>query len=91
MWGVAGVKNRIAAWAGAGCLVASFWVVFFLFYPRTWPVGRITWTLAAVSQPVALVGHFGLRWYTVVLANAATYAMLGLLLELLRRQPAAAK
>ncbi len=88
------MKSRILAWISAGCLVASCWAVFFRFYPKMFPVERITWTLAAVSQPVALVGyyfHFGLSWYAVVLANGATYGLLGLMMEMLRRQPASAK
>ncbi len=83
------MKNRIGTWASAGFLVASFWAVFFLLYPRTFPIERITWTLAVISQPIALAGfyfHIGLRWYVVVLANAATYALLGLMVETMRRR-----
>src|ERR1035438_3331395 len=44
-------------------------------------------TLARFTCPVVFAGsyfHFGLRFYWVLLANAATYALVGLIVETLR-------
>jgi len=77
---------RIGAWATAGFLVASFWALH--LFPTT-PMGSTPiLTLARLTCPVAFVG-FGLRFYWVLLANTATYALAGLIIEALRyRKPA---
>jgi len=41
------------------------------------------WTLARLTQPVLFASfyfHFGLYFYWVLLANAATYALVGLMI-----------
>jgi hypothetical protein len=47
------------------------------------------YALARLTQPIVFVGfyfHFGLYFYWVLLANAATYALIGLIVEALRQQ-----
>ena len=75
------MPRRIVMWATAGFLVASFWALY--LFPTT-PMGSSPiLTLARLTCPVAFVG-FGVRVYWVLLANAVTYALIGLALERLR-------
>ena len=80
--------SRIAMWAGAGFLVAGCWVLFvFATHPNTNEWMRYVWPLALVTCPVTAVGsRFPVSLYQVLAANAATYALLGLIVELTRRQ-----
>jgi uncharacterized RDD family membrane protein YckC len=85
-----GMKYRIGMWASAGFLVAGCWAVY--AFARAIPITSadpIMCTLARLSQPVVLAGfyfHVGLHFYWVLLANAATYALIGLIVEPLRHQ-----
>jgi hypothetical protein len=82
------MKYRIAWWASVGFLVSACWA----FYASTTlmnPGERITWILAQVTEPIVFAGvhfNFGLRLWWVLVANAATYAAAGLLVESVRRQ-----
>jgi len=84
------MKNRIAMWAGAGFLVAGCWAIY--AFTRTLPITSAeprVYTLARFTQPIALASlyfHFGIRFYWVLLANAATYALIGLMVESARRK-----
>ena len=83
------MKYRIAVWASAGFLVAAFWALYFAMRSKDNPIEPIVYTLGYLTQPVALIGsyfHFGMSFYLVILANAATYALVGLIVETLRRQ-----
>jgi hypothetical protein len=84
------MKHRIVTWAGAGFLVAGLWA--FYFFP-TAPVpitsAEPIWILARLTCPVVFVSfyfHFPLGVYWALLANAATYALVGLIVETLRQQ-----
>jgi hypothetical protein len=85
------MKHRIAMWAGAGFLVAGFWAIY--FFPTAIPIisaKPIVWTLARLTCPIASAGfyfHFPLTIYGALLANTATYALIGLIIETLRPQP----
>ncbi len=84
------MKYRIAMWAGAGFLLAGFWALY--FFPTAIPIisaEPIVWILARLTCPVvfaSLYFHFPLGVYWALLANAATYAFVGLIVETLRRQ-----
>jgi len=82
------MKYRIAMWAGAGFLVAGFWALFAIAtFPTTSERMRDVWTLISFSCPVAIAGmHYPISLYEVLAANAATYAMVGLIVETLRQQ-----
>ena len=83
------MKYRIAMWASAGFLVAACWALYFAMRSKDNPIEPIVWTLAALTPPVVLAGfpfHFGISLYWVLVANAATYALLGLIVETLRQQ-----
>ena len=73
-------------WASVGLLVSVGWGIYFASLNKALPIGPIVYTLAASTQPSAAVAlHFelirsvGLTW--VAVANAATYALFGLIAE----------
>jgi hypothetical protein len=81
------MKYRIAMWAGSGLLVAGAWGLYFGWVSKDVPIAPIVYTLARVTCPAAIVGaHFPLSLYLVLAANAATYALVGLIVEILRMQ-----
>ena len=83
------MKYRIAIWASAGFLIAAGWALYFAVRSKDNPIEPIVYTLGLLTQPVALVGshfHFGMSFYFVILANAATYALVGLIVETLRQK-----
>jgi len=82
------MKYRIAVWASAGLLVAGFWALFaFATFPSTNERMRDVWTLVCLTCPVAIAGrHHPISLYEVLAANAVTYALIGLIMEALRRQ-----
>jgi tellurite resistance protein TehA-like permease len=81
------MKYRIALWAAAGFLVASGWAVYFLVASKEHPMEPIVSTLLRLTCPVAIVGsHYPVSLYSTLVANVATYALVGLGAETLRRQ-----
>jgi hypothetical protein len=89
------MKHRIMLWASGGFIIAACW--FFYSVARPSPITSaepMVWTLARLTQPLVFASfyfHFGIRFYWVLLANAATYALAGLIVETLRRQMGHAK
>jgi hypothetical protein len=76
------MKLRIAIWASVGALVVVFWTVYI---SATAPTVRGTMlTLAYLTCPIALARNYALAFYFVLLANAATYALFGAVVEALR-------
>jgi len=81
---------RLGIWAGVGALIALLWALYasltpphsILSVPGLSMIAQITCPIASAS----LHFHFGVRLYWVVLANAATYAIVGMFAEALRRQ-----
>jgi hypothetical protein len=81
------MRHRIAIWAAAGFLVASGWAAYFLVASKDRPIEPIVYNLVRLTCPVAIVGsHYPLSFYSVLAANLATYALVGLVVETLRRQ-----
>jgi hypothetical protein len=81
------MKYRIAMWAVAGFLVASGWAVYFLVTSKDQPIVPIVSTIIRLTCPVAIIGyHYPVSLYSTLVANAATYALVGLVVETLRRQ-----
>jgi hypothetical protein len=78
------MKSRIAIWTGAGALVVVFWTLYLSAPSPTSP--GIVWTLVDLTCPIALARHYALSFYVVLLVNAATYALAGIILETIRRQ-----
>jgi hypothetical protein len=81
------MKSRIAIWAATGFLIAGCWELFSLLN-ATFATQRIAdmWPLAAITCPVTLVRYLPITWYAVLIANTATYMLLGLTLEALRKR-----
>jgi hypothetical protein len=76
-------------WACAGFLIAASWALYFAMRSKDNPIEPIVYTLGFLTQPVALIGfyfHFGMSFYLVIFANAATYALVGLIVETLRQR-----
>ena len=83
------MKYRISMWASVGLLVAACWALYFAMRSKDNPIDPIVYTLASLTQPVVLIGsyfHFGMSFYLVMLVNAATYALVGLIVETLRQR-----
>ena len=81
------MKYRIARWATVGFLVAGGWGVYFLVASKDHPIEPIVPTLVRLTYPIAIVGsHHSVSLYSALVANAATYALAGLVVETLRRQ-----
>jgi hypothetical protein len=78
---------RIAVWATAGFLVATAWAIYFLLASKGQLTQPIVSTLIQLSCPIAIVGsHYPVSLSSTLLANVATYALIGLVVETLRRQ-----
>jgi hypothetical protein len=82
------MKYRIAMWASAGFLVAGFWALFALAtFPSTSERMRDVWALVSLTCPVAIAGaHHPISLYEALAANTVTYAVVGVIVESLRRQ-----
>jgi len=83
------MTRRIALWSLVGFIVACVWVVFTMsLEPATLlrlEHGRYFRTVADVTLPISLLGHYPIKYYWVVLLNAATYALVGFAIELMWR------
>ena len=85
------MKYRIAVWASVGFLVVCGWNLYFLVTtpPALTPAEPFTWMLVQVTCPIAFASfhfHFEVSVYWVLLANAAAYALAGVIFEMLRRR-----
>jgi hypothetical protein len=81
------MKYRIALWAAAGFLVASGWAIYFFFANKDVAIEPMVSTLARLTCPIAIVGsHYPVSIYLALAANVVTYALVGLVVETLRRQ-----
>ena len=76
-------------WASVGFIVAVGWGFYFANANRAEPIGPIIYRLASLTQPLVAVaasyGNFPIGLRTAVVANVATYALIGLILETIRR------
>jgi hypothetical protein len=81
------MKFRIAVWATAGFLVASGWAVYFsLMTSKGHLIEPIVSALVRLTCPIAIIGsRYPIGVYSSVVANVATYALVGLVAEALRR------
>jgi len=81
------MKYRIAMWAAGGFLVAAGWAVYLLVASKDHLIEPSVSTLIRLTCPVAIVGfHYRVSLYATLVANVATYAMIGLVVEVARRQ-----
>jgi tellurite resistance protein TehA-like permease len=81
------MKYRIAIWAATGFLIASAWAVYFFLRNKDLPIEPVVSALLRFTCPIAIVGaHYPVSIYSALAANVATYALVGLVVEVLRRQ-----
>ena len=80
------MKSRIAIWTALGALVAVAWRIYIsatVSNPLgTGGVGRV---VAYLTCPISLSGRHPQGFYFVLVANAATYALAGVVVETTRR------
>jgi hypothetical protein len=79
------MTNRIGIWASAGVIVAAGWALY-AFVARPMTFADPVMILVQLTCPIAILRAYPLRLEWVLLANAATYALVGLLVETLRHQ-----
>lgn len=80
---------RIALWGFAGFVVAGLWaMVSILTFPMALQsFGPVFWAVLSITMPIASASlhfHFPVSIYATLVINAATYAAVGTLVELLR-------
>jgi hypothetical protein len=81
------MKYRIALWAVIGCLIAAAWAFYFGSTDKANAIDPIVYTLASLTQPIVFfVRHSAFSLYDVIVANALTYAVVGLTVEMIRRK-----
>jgi hypothetical protein len=81
------MKYRIGLWTGVGFLVAGGWALYaFASTPPALTSADPILTLVRLTCPIALFSSYPIRLYWVLLANAATYALAGLIVETLRQR-----
>jgi hypothetical protein len=89
------MKYRIAMWASGGLFIASCWALYaFAAAPPAITLADPILALVEVTCPVVFASihfHFALGLYWSLLANAATYGLIGAMVEALRHQPHYAK
>ena len=79
------MKYRIAMWASAGLMIAAGWAVYAFAIPA--PAMTSTnpmMTLVELTCPIVLAGmhfNFGVSLFWSLVANIATYALLGMIVE----------
>jgi hypothetical protein len=79
---------RIVIWASVGFIVAVGWGVYFTNANKAEPIGPIISTLSLLTVPlVGVAGSYGIPigLRPAILANAATYALIGLIVAIIRR------
>ena len=85
------LKGRIVVWAGAGFLVACCWILYAFLTPPEYlnlmlrnPLFK---TVAFASCPILMAGRYcPLPFWAIPPINAATYTVIGLMVEMLRRK-----
>ncbi|MFP5208909.1 MAG: hypothetical protein ACLGRW_06440 [Acidobacteriota bacterium] len=88
------MARRIAKWSIVGQLIVVWWLVYAF---ELVPVPRIpcdpaaVWNIVRATCPVAFLDsffHLDMPIYSVMVVNALTYAMFGLIFESMRRRTA---
>jgi hypothetical protein len=79
------MKSRIAIWAAVGALIVALWSIY-LSATHVTPRGFAA-ILLDLTCPVALARQHPLSIYFVLFANALTYGLAGLVVEIMRRTP----
>ena len=83
------MKGRIVVWAGAGFLVACCWILYAFLTPPEYLNSSLrkplVETVAIASCPIVFAGRYiPLPFWAIPPINAATYAVIALIVEMLR-------
>lgn len=80
------MRSRIAMWGAAGFLVAAWWAVYIYVRGPEVPIRyeALTWMVVRITCPIAFLSSYPIPYYVTFVANAATYALIGLIVEMLR-------
>ena len=76
------MMKRIGLWAFAGCGVAVWWAFFAAaasFYGQHFDFYH--WLIVKLTFPLSWFGQMRMSYYDSIVLNAATYALIGLLME----------
>jgi hypothetical protein len=80
------MKCQIAIWGTQGALVVVGWSLYiYAISPVQLVTQGTVWILACLTCPIALAHRYPLSFYFVLLANAVTYALVGVIVETIRR------
>ena len=79
------MKTRIAIWAIVGAIVVAFWALFFMTTHQNLGAGGVGRAIVCLTCPIALAGRHPQSLYFVLVVNAATYALVGVIVETIRR------
>jgi hypothetical protein len=81
---------RMAAWLSAGALVSFAWGVYFASADKSIPIAPAIFALAKLTEPLLAFFLYldpnrflGLTW--IIVGNAVTYGLIGLLVETVRQ------
>ena len=77
------MKSRIAIWSCGGALIVGLWSPYLSSMPGS-PRGIVAILLDATC-PIAIARQHHMTIYFVLFANALTYALVGLVIESMRR------
>ena len=81
------MRYRVGVWAIAGFLVAGGWALYALAAePPAMTFTDPIMTFVRITCPIALLSSYPIRLEWVLLANALTYALIGLMTETLRQK-----
>ena len=78
------MKSRIAIWGAVGALVVVFWR-FYISATLINPQG-LEGILVDLTCPIALTRNHPQTFYFDLVVNAITYALIGAVVETIRRQ-----
>jgi hypothetical protein len=78
------MKYRVAIWAVTGFLVAGGWAIYASGHVMT-DSDRLM-PLITLTCPIVFLRSYSLSLYLVLAVNAATYGLIGLAVETVRRQ-----
>jgi hypothetical protein len=80
------MKCQIAIWGTQGVLVVVGWSLYiYAISPAQLIAQGAVWILARLTCPIALAHRHPLSFYFNLIANAATYALVGAIVEIIRR------
>ena len=84
------MKHRVVNWASAGFVIACGWIIYSFAVPPEFFITSLRQPLVeaavCISCPISYAGrYFPLYFWWIPPINAATYALIGLIAETLRK------